>query len=171
MGKIHDVNGRFVDVTDHDAVQALSADDYAELRGQTLRTPADSTDTIVGMQEDQPAAGTGLIILNPPSTASVYAVRFEMTDNFDLQIPARDAGDQAGLLLDRTGEPYCHPSSVNTLGPDNPCHGNGFVASGAKEIIPEYRLPAHTELPDRTEVWRITPSGGEELVGGRWPRF
>ena len=104
-----------------------------------------------------------------------YAVRFEMTDDFDLQIPARDAGDQAGLLLDRNGQPYYHPSSVNPLGPDNPYHGNGFVGNGAKEIIPEYHLPAYTELPDLTEVWRITPSGGEELVaalvGGRWHRF
>ncbi|MFH8251275.1 hypothetical protein ACH3VR_12965 [Microbacterium sp. B2969] len=104
-----------------------------------------------------------------------YAVRFELTDDFDVKVPARDAGDQAGLLFDRNGEPYYHPSSVDPLGPDNPYHGNGFVGNGAKEMIPEYHLPAYTRLPDGTEVWRITPSGEEELVAAlineKWIRF
>ena len=61
------VNGKPVDVTDAAAVQALTADEYADLLAQTLND-TDATDTeIVGLRQDQPDAGTGFIITNPPN--------------------------------------------------------------------------------------------------------
>lgn len=67
MATIYIVNGKPVDVTDHAAVQALTADEYADLLAQTLRAPADPTDTVANLREEQPASGTGFIIMNPPS--------------------------------------------------------------------------------------------------------
>ena len=46
---------------------ALTADEYADLLAQTLND-TDATDTeIVGLRQDQPDAGTGFIITNPPN--------------------------------------------------------------------------------------------------------
>jgi hypothetical protein len=70
MGTTYTVNGKTVDVTDHAAVQALSADEYADLLTQTLRTPAEPADVVANLQEEQPEQGTGFIIMNPPSDAS-----------------------------------------------------------------------------------------------------
>ncbi|CAI9388115.1 MULTISPECIES: hypothetical protein [Microbacterium] len=67
MTRIFHVNGKPVDVTDAAAVQALTADEYADLLAQTLND-TDATDTeIVGLRQDQPDAGTGFIITNPPN--------------------------------------------------------------------------------------------------------
>lgn len=67
MGTTYTVNGKTVDVTDHAAVQALTADEYADLLTQTLRTPAEPTDTVANLQEEQPEQSTGFIIMNPPA--------------------------------------------------------------------------------------------------------
>lgn len=107
------------------------------------------------------------------SVKDLYAIRFEMSEDMHLHVPAKDAGDQAGLLFDRNGEPYYHPNKMGPLGTKNPYHGNGFVGTGANEIIPEYHLADYpSALTNGTEIWRITPSGEEVLaavrINGRW---
>ena len=97
-------------------------------------------------------------------SGGTYAVRFRMTDEFDLRVPAGEAAEQAGLPLDRSGRPYFSPPDMDPLGPENPYLGTGFVGKGATEIIPEYHLPTRTELKDGTEIYRITPDGREILV-------
>lgn len=97
-------------------------------------------------------------------SGGTYAVRFRMTDEFDLRVPAGEAAQKAGLPLDRSGRPYFSPPDMDPLGPENPYLGTGFVGKGATEIIPEYHLPTRTELKDGTEIYRITPDGQEVLV-------
>lgn len=66
MTRIFHVNGKPVDVTDTAAVQALTPDEYADLLTQTLNDTDTDTD-IIGLRQEQPDAGTGFIITNPPN--------------------------------------------------------------------------------------------------------
>ncbi|WP_065569660.1 hypothetical protein [Microbacterium oleivorans] len=61
------INGKDVDVTDVAAVQALTPDEYRELLELALQDQAPSGDAIVGLHQEQPPAGTGFIIANPPA--------------------------------------------------------------------------------------------------------
>lgn len=73
MTRIFHVNGKHVDVTDPTAVQALTPDEYADLLKQTLNDH-DATDAeIIGLTQDQPPAGTGFIITNPPDEETEHA--------------------------------------------------------------------------------------------------
>ncbi|MFF8188850.1 hypothetical protein ACF044_16475 [Microbacterium sp. NPDC016588] len=65
MANIFHINGKDVDVTDRAAVQALTPDEYRELLELTLQDQASPDDTIVGLHQEQPDAGTGFIITNP----------------------------------------------------------------------------------------------------------
>lgn len=67
MTHIFHVNGKQVDITDRDAVQALTDDEYADLLKQTLQDDTDAGDTIVGLRQEQPEPGTGFIITQPPT--------------------------------------------------------------------------------------------------------
>ncbi|MBD3942205.1 hypothetical protein IF188_10910 [Microbacterium sp. NEAU-LLC] len=102
----------------------------------------------------------------------LYAIRFANDGTMDLHVPAADAGADAGYLFDANGEPYYHPHGMGSLGSDNPYHGNGFVGTGDKELIPEYHLASPAKIGDNAEVWKITPTGEEVLVAvrlrGRW---
>lgn len=66
MTRIFHVNGKDIDVTDRAAVQALTADEYAALLMLALQDDDVATDSIVGLTQEQPPAGTGFIIAVPP---------------------------------------------------------------------------------------------------------
>lgn len=65
MTRIFHVNGKDIDVTDRAAVQALTADEYADLLKQALQDTQDD-DTITGLTQQQPEDGTAFVILPPP---------------------------------------------------------------------------------------------------------
>lgn len=65
MTRIFHVNGKTIDVTDRAAVQALTADEYADLLKQTLQDTTDQ-EPIVGLTQQQPADGTAFVVLPHP---------------------------------------------------------------------------------------------------------
>lgn len=73
MTRIFHVNGKPVDVTDTAAVQALTPDEYADLLTQTLNDTDPNDTDIIGLRQDQPPAGTGFIIMNPPNEEAEHA--------------------------------------------------------------------------------------------------
>ena len=65
MTRIFHVNGKTIDVTDRAAVQALTADEYADLLKQTLQDTTDQ-EPIVGLTQQKPADGTAFVVLPHP---------------------------------------------------------------------------------------------------------
>ena len=53
MPRLFVVDGVEIDVTDRRAVQALTKEQYGNLLRQTLRTPHDPADPVVGLREEE----------------------------------------------------------------------------------------------------------------------
>lgn len=68
MGRIYEVGGKQIDLDDADAVRALTSDEFAQLIKQTQTRPVEPGDVAPTYPTEQPPAGTGFVILNPPRT-------------------------------------------------------------------------------------------------------
>lgn len=67
MARIYEVGGKQISLDDPDAVRALSPAEFAELVKQTYTNP-DPADVAPEIPQQQPPAGTGFVIVNPPRT-------------------------------------------------------------------------------------------------------
>lgn len=90
-----------------------------------------------------------------PDDASTHVIRFQ-TDNPNFDIPRNS---------DMTGSPTRFDDW------SDPFTGNGFTKSG-DDIIPEYVTDGPTVIRDGAEMWEVTDSGTQRLVGvlrdGEW---
>lgn len=67
MARIYDIGGKKISLDDPEAVRALNADELAELLTQTQSTSPEPGDAGPVFTERQPPAGTGFIIMQPPT--------------------------------------------------------------------------------------------------------
>jgi hypothetical protein len=140
--------------------------------GQKLETAADYYH---GYGLDYiPESGPNPFLGASGNVSDLYAVRFRLPEDVDLNIPNRDLADRAGNNFPTHRPSYYQPEGMGPPGGANPYLGNGFVGKGDLQVIPEYHVPGRFEIGEGAEVWRITANGDEVLVavriGGDWER-
>jgi hypothetical protein len=67
MAHIYEIGGKQISLDDEDAVRALTPAEFAELVKQAYTNP-DPDDVAPEIPLQQPPAGTGFVIVNPPHT-------------------------------------------------------------------------------------------------------